>query len=154
MAVEAGAQAPDFSLQDQHGQTVRLSDFRGQGGRHVVLVFYPYAFSTTCTGELQELRDRADAFADAGAQLLACSADSVHALRAYAEQERIAFPLLADHWPHGAVARAYGVLDEERGRAVRGTFVIDTSGTVRWSVVNPVHRARDSDDYVRALSRL
>ncbi|MCA1222910.1 peroxiredoxin [Streptomyces sp. 8L] len=154
MAVAVGATAPDFTLQDQHGRTVRLSDFRGPDGRPVVLVFYPHAFSGTCTGELQELRDRADAFAERGAQLLGCSADSVYAQRAFAESEGIEFPLLADFWPHGGAARAYGVLDEERGRAVRGTFVIDTAGVVRWSVVNPVHEARDTDAYLKALAEL
>jgi peroxiredoxin len=154
MAVTVGATAPDLTLQDQHGRTVRLSDFRGPDGHPVVLVFYPHAFSGTCTGELQELRDRAGAFETRGAQLLGCSVDSVYSQRAFAESEGIDFPLLADFWPHGAAARGYGVLDEQRGRAVRGTFVIDTAGVVRWSIVNPVHEPRDSDDYLKALAEL
>ncbi|MEW2545043.1 peroxiredoxin [Streptomyces sp. NPDC047002] len=157
MAVAVGAQAPDLSLQDQHGRTVRLSDHRARGdrpGSPVLLVFYPHAFSGTCTGELQELRDRAAAFDEAGAQVLGCSVDSLYAQRAFAEQEGFGFPLLADFWPHGAAARAFGVLDEERGRAVRGTFLVDRAGILRWSVVNPVHEARDTDAYLKALARL
>ncbi|MCF3963458.1 peroxiredoxin [Streptomyces fuscigenes] len=154
MAVAVGATAPDLTLQDQHGRTVRLSDFRGPGGRNVVLVFYPHAFSGTCTGELQELRERAGAFEERDAELLGCSTDSVYAQRAFADGEGIEFPLLADFWPHGAAARAYGVFDEERGRAVRGTFVIDTAGVVRWSIVNPVHEARDSGAYLKALAEI
>jgi mycoredoxin-dependent peroxiredoxin len=168
MAIEVGALAPDFELKDNHGRTVRLSDVQGAGaqrgdgenvgegenGRNVVLVFYPYAFSSTCTGELQELRDALPAFAESGTQLLAVSCDSLHTLRVFAEQEDIPFPLLADHWPHGEVARAYGVLDERRGCALRGTFVIDRAGLVRWSVVNPVSRPRDLDDYLTALKHL
>lgn len=154
MAVEAGDIAPDFELKDNHGRTVRLSDFQGPDGGNVVLVFYPYAFSGTCTGEMRALRDRMPAFADASAQLLVCSTDSFYTLRVYGEQEGLEFPLLADFWPHGEVARAYGVFDEERGCATRGTFVMDKQGVVRWSVVNPLTEARDTDDYLKALRAL
>jgi peroxiredoxin len=165
MVIEVGAVAPDFELRDNHGRTVRLSDFqgsqapgssRGEGrnGRNVVLVFYPYAFSSTCTGELQELRDALPAFVNDETQLLAVSCDSFYTLRVFAEQEGLEFPLLADHWPHGEVARAYGVLDERRGCALRGTFVLDRTGVVRWSVVNPLSEPRNADDYLRALKAL
>jgi peroxiredoxin len=154
MAVEVGATAPDFELKDQHGRTVRLSDHWGPDGKRVVLVFYPYAFTGTCTGELQALRDAADTFVNDDTQLLACSADSIHSLRVFAEQEGLEYPLLADYWPHGEVARAYGVLDEKKGCAVRGTFIMDREGIVRWSVVNAIPDARDTDDYVKALAAL
>ena len=76
-------------------------------------------------------------------QLLAVSNDSIHTLRVFAEQEGLEYPLLADFWPHGEVARAYGVFDEDKGCAVRGTFVIDKAGVVRWTVVNALPDARD-----------
>ncbi|MFJ9826335.1 peroxiredoxin [Streptomyces sp. NPDC101160] len=152
MAIEIGAEAPDFELKDNHGRTVRLSAFRGE--RNVVLFFYPFAFTSVCTGELRELRDHLDAFVNDDTQLLAVSNDSIHTLRVYGDQEQLEFPLLSDFWPHGAASRAYGVLDEDKGCAVRGTFVIDKAGTVRWSVVNALPDARDLDDCLKALAAL
>lgn len=149
-----GDEAPDFELKDQHGTPVRLSDFRGE--RKVVLVFYPLAFSGVCTGELSRLRDEfQDAAGEAGdVQVLAVSVDSMFALRAWSDQERFWFPLLADFWPHGGTARRYGVFDEAKGLALRGTFVIDTEGVVRWKVVNAIPDARDIDEYREALAGL
>ncbi|SDL86059.1 Peroxiredoxin [Nonomuraea maritima] len=142
---EVGALAPDFELQDQHGAPVRLSRFRG---RKVVLVFYPLAFSGICHGELSVLRDHPID----DAQVLTVSVDSVFAHRAWADREGFTFSLLSDFWPHGQVARAYGVFDEAKGVAQRGTFVIDREGVIRWSVVNPSSQARDVADYVKALA--
>ncbi|MEU8541027.1 peroxiredoxin [Streptomyces sp. NPDC048717] len=152
MAIEIGAEAPDFELKDNHGRTVRLSDFRGE--RNVVIFFYPFAFTSVCTGELRELRDHLDTFVNDDTQLLAVSCDSMHSLRVFGEQEGLEFPLLSDFWPHGTASRAYGVLDEDKGCAVRGTFVVDKAGVLRWSVVNALPDARDLDDYVKALATL
>ena len=76
------------------------------------------------------------------------------ALRVYVEQEDFGFPLLSDFWPHGAVASAYGVFDEEKGCARRGSFLIDQDGTVRWSIINPISQARPLSAYLDALERL
>ncbi|MGC2998040.1 peroxiredoxin [Streptomyces sp. G35A] len=152
MALQAGDKAPDFELRDNHGRTVRLSDFHGD--KNVVLVFYPFAFTGVCTGELCELRDNLPRFADRDTQLLAVSNDSIHTLRVFGEQEGLEYPLLSDFWPHGNVSRAYGVFDEGKGCAVRGTFVIDKEGLVRWTVVNGLPDARDPNEYVKALDRL
>ena len=152
MAIEVGTKAPDFELKNQHGETVKLSDFRGE--KNVVLLFYPFAFTGVCTGELCELRDNLPRFEDRDTQLLAVSNDSIHTLRVFAEQEGLEYPLLSDFWPHGEVSRAYGVLDEDKGCAVRGTFIIDKEGVVRWTVVNALLDARDLDEYVKALDTL
>ncbi|EFE69757.1 MULTISPECIES: peroxiredoxin [Streptomyces] len=152
MAIQVGDKAPDFELKDNHGATVRLSDFRGH--KNVVLVFYPFAFTGVCTGELCELRDNLPRFADRDTQLLAVSNDSIHTLRVFGEQEGLEYPLLSDFWPHGDVSRAYGVFDEGKGCAVRGTFVIDKEGLVRWTIVNGLPDARDLDEYVKALDML
>ncbi|MEU6157485.1 peroxiredoxin [Streptomyces sp. NPDC047130] len=149
MAIEVGNRAPDFELRDNHGRTVRLSDY--QGDKNVVLLFYPFAFTGVCTGELCDIRDNLPAFVNDDTQVLAVSADSIHTLRVYAEQEGFEYPLLSDFWPHGNVSRAYGVFDEEKGCAVRGTFIIDKEGVVRWTVVNALPDARDLNDYVKAL---
>jgi peroxiredoxin len=146
-----GQAAPDFELTNQFGEPVRLSSFRGQ---NVVLVFYPFAFSGICTGELCELRDNLAVFEAANATVLAISVDSKFSLRAYAEQEGYGFDLLADFWPHGAVASRYGVFDEGSGMARRGTFIIDAAGTVRYVVVNPRGQARDLSAYRDALAGL
>ncbi|GAA2388265.1 peroxiredoxin [Streptomyces glaucosporus] len=152
MAIEAGTKAPEFELRNQHGETVRLADFRGR--KNVVLLFYPFAFTGVCTGELCALRDELPRFVNDDVQLLAVSCDSPFSLRVFAEQEGLDYPLLSDFWPHGDVAREYGVFDEEKGCAVRGTFVIDKDGVVRWTVVNAIPEARDLNEYAKALESL
>ncbi|MFJ8080911.1 peroxiredoxin [Streptomyces sp. SAI-170] len=152
MTVQVGEKAPDFELKDNHGRTVKLSDFRGD--KNVVLLFYPFAFTGVCTGELCEVRDNLPKFADRDTQVLAVSNDSIHTLRVFGEQEGLEYPLLSDFWPHGEVSRAYGVFDEDKGCAVRGTFVIDKEGVVRWTVVNGLPDARDLNEYVTALDTL
>jgi len=146
-----GAMAPDFELANQYGEPVKLSSFRG---RNVALVFYPFAFSGICTGELCEIRDNLGMFEDSNAVVLAVSVDSKFSLRAYAEQEGYGFDLLADFWPHGAVAEAYGVFDAGSGMAKRATFVIDADGRVRYSVVNPRGQARDFSEYRSVMAEL
>jgi len=152
MAIVVGTKAPDFELKNQHGETVRLSDFRGE--KNVVLLFYPFAFTGVCTGELCALRDELPKFVNDDVQLLAVSTDAPFSLRVFAEREGLEYPLLSDFWPHGAASRAYGVFDEEKGCAVRGTFIIDKEGMVRWTVVNALPDARDLDDYVKALETM
>jgi peroxiredoxin len=152
MAIAVGDKAPDFELKDQHGQTVRLSAFRGE--KNVVLVFYPFSFTGVCTGELSALRDELPAFQNDDIQLLAVSNDSMHTQRVFSEKEGLEYPLLSDFWPHGAVSTAYGVFDEEKGCAVRGTFVIDKEGVVRWTIVNGLPEARDLNEYLKALEAL
>src|SRR5580692_821654 len=95
-----------------------------RGSKNVVLVFYPLAFSGVCSSELCAMRDQFD------------------------------FTLLADFWPHGEVAKAYGVFDDKMGVATRGTFIIDKDGVVRWKVVNPIPQAREIADYQKALAEL
>jgi peroxiredoxin len=152
MAVEVGDKAPDFELKDQHGTPVKLSGFAGQ--KNVVLVFYPLAFSGVCSGELAALRDEFPEVSRDDVELLTVSVDSGYALRAWDDAEHFGFGLLSDFWPHGGVARAYGVFDENLGIATRGTFVIDKNGVVRWKVVNPVPQARDVAEYQKALAEL
>ncbi len=152
MAVEIGDEAPDFELKDQHGTPVKLSGFRGQ--KNVVLVFYPLAFSGVCSGELCEMRDSFPEAEREDVELLTVSVDSVYVHKTWADTEGYEFGLLSDFWPHGDVARAYGVFDDERGIATRGTFIIDKNGVVRWKVVNAIPQARDLADYSKALAEL
>jgi peroxiredoxin len=148
-AIEAGQEAPDFTLRDQHGTPTSLRDFRGK--QAVVLVFFPFAFSGVCTGELRDLAVHAERFRQAGAALLGLSCDPMFALRAHADRDGIEFPLLSDFWPHGEVAGRYGVLDTDKGCPTRSTFVVDRAGLVRWQVHNPMGEARDLDAYLREV---
>ncbi|MDO9589953.1 MAG: peroxiredoxin, partial [Microcella sp.] len=118
-----GERAPDFTLRDQFGQSVTLSAFRGQSA--VAVVFFPLAFTGTCTGELCELRDNLALFDSAGVTLLGVSVDSTATLREFAEREGLSFALLADFWPHGEVARQYGAFLPEKGFAARATVLVD-----------------------------
>lgn len=148
---QVGAPAPDLSLVDTHGTPVTLAELRGTP---VAIVFFPFAFSGICTGELCELRDNIAEFDAAGVRLLAVSCDPMFTLRAWAEQEGYGFDLLSDFWPHGAAARAYGVFDEATGHALRGSFLVDADGVLRWSVVNPRGQARPLAAYREALAAL
>ncbi len=152
MQIQIGQQAPDFELTDQDGTVRKLSDYRGK--QNVVLVFYPFAFSGICTAELCELRDDLSVFASDDTATLAVSIDSKFALKAFAEQERYSFPLLADFWPHGQVARLYGVFDEDKGMANRGTFILDKEGRIRFVTINPPGQPRDVEAYRKALAEL
>lgn len=146
-----GSVAPDFTLRDQHGQSVSL---RGLRGVPVVLVFFPLAFTGTCTGELCELRDNLALFSNAGVRLLAISVDSTATLRAFAERESYDFALLADFWPHGEVARRYGAFLDDRGFATRATIVVDAQGTVRAAFSAAPGEARPLAAYRAALAEL
>jgi mycoredoxin-dependent peroxiredoxin len=151
-AISVGDTAPDFTLRDQNGADISLADFKGQ--KNVVLVFYPFAFSGICTGELCEIRDNLGAFVSDDVQVLAISCDHMFSQRAWADKEAYFFPLLSDFWPHGEVARAYGVFNERAGAALRGTFLIDRDGVVAWSLVNPIGEGRDFSGYHEALKTL
>ena len=152
MTLAIGSPAPDFTLKDQHGQDVSLSDFRGE--KYVVIVFYPFAFSRVCTGELCELRDNLAYFADDHTALVAVSCDHMFSQRAFAEHDGITFPLLSDFWPHGAVSRAFGIFNEKAGCSGRATFIVDRDGILRWQVENEIPQARDIDDYRKILADL
>ena len=121
-------------------------------GAPVVVLFYPWAFSSICRGELAAVRDDYDRFTAAGARVLAVSCDSMFTLRAYADVEGIGFDLISDHWPHGEIARAYGVFDEQAGCALRGTFVVDADGVLSWQMVNGIGEARDLADVLDRLA--
>ena len=152
MTLIIGDQAPDFELVNQFGETVKLSDFRGK--KPVVLVFYPLSFSGICTGELCELRDNFAKFENENVELLAVSVDSKFVQKQFAEHEGYKFSVLADFWPHGAVAKQYGVFLEEAGISNRATFVIDKAGNLAAKFITAPGQARSLDEYDKALASL
>lgn len=150
-APRVGDEAPLFTLPDQHGQEIALADLRGT---NVVMVFYPFAFSGICTGELREVRDGLEDFQTDDIQVLTISCDSMYTHRVWADAEGHFFPLLSDFWPHGAVSRAYGVFNEAQGAPRRGTFLIDRQGRIFWSTIVEPGVRRDFSLYRAALADL
>lgn len=150
--ISVGSSAPDFELKDQHGAKVSLASFKG--AKNVVVLFIPFAFTGTCTGELCAIRDDLAAFENDDVQVIAISCDSMFTQKSFAEQEGLKFPVLSDFWPHGATAKAYGIFNEDLGCAMRGTFIIDKAGIVRWTVVNGLGDARNNGDYKTAIAAL
>jgi peroxiredoxin len=150
--LQPGAVAPDFSLKDQNNREVRLADFRGH--KAVLLVFYPLAFTGTCGGELDEISAHLSEYATEDVQILTISVDSPYSHKIWADREGYAFPLLADFWPHGAVAQAYGVFNPVAGFANRGTFLIDAAGVIRFAEMLGPGEARDQAGWRAALADL
>lgn len=152
MVLAVGTTAPDFTLSDQHGEELTLSELVEEGP--VALVFFPLAFSGICTGELCELRDNIQMFEDSKVRVVGISVDSVFALKNWAEREGYDFSILSDFWPHGAVAQQYGVFVEERGIATRATLIIGSGREVLASFETAPGQARDFAAYQEAVAAL
>ncbi len=150
MLPQVGDRAPDFTLRDQHGAEFRLSSYAGK--KAVLIVFYPFAFSGVCTGELIGFRDRLGEFETDDTTIVAISCDPIYTQRAFADRDALFFPLLSDFWPHGEVAAAYGVLDDEQGGPLRSSFIVGKDGLVTWSVHNDMGLARDLDEHAARLA--
>ena len=146
-----GTKAPDFTLRDQSGKDVTLSSF--QGKRNVVLVFYPLSFTSVCSVQMPAYSKERPRFEENDAQVLGISVDSAPVHRAFAESIGVDYPLLADFYPHGAVAAAYGVLRPD-GTAERATFVIDKAGVVRYAEVHELGRVPDRGPALEVLKGL
>jgi len=152
MTLAIGDPAPDFTLKDQHGQDITFSTYAE--GKAALIVFFPFAFSGVCTGELTGLRDRLGDFETDHSTLVALSCDPMHTQRAVADRDGIFFPLLSDFWPHGMTAKAYGVFDEISGAPSRSSFIVDQDGRVAWMVHNATGQARDLDEHAVRLAAL
>ena len=150
--IEIGGPAPDFTLRDQFGQDVTLSQFRGR--KAVAIFFYPFAFSGVCTGELSGIRDRLDEFLTFDTEIVAISCDPIYSIRAFSDADGLNFTLLSDFWPHAEVTRAYDVFDGDRGCPRRSSFLVDREGIVRWTVHNEKSEARDLDEHLAQLRKL
>ena len=148
--LEARAQAPDFTLKDQNGRPVTLSDYRGT--KNVLLVFFPLAFTGICQGELDEIRDNLPRYQNGDTETIAVSVGPPPTHKMWAAQSGFLFPVLSDFWPHGAVAQSYGVFNSDAGVANRGTFVIDRSGVIRFAECKQPGEARDQAVWVDALA--
>ena len=133
MAVRTGEVAPEFDLAVTHDERVKLSDFRGRS--NVLLVFHPFAFTPVCEDEARDLQENLESFRQAGTEIVLVSCDASPARQAWKRELGAEYTFASDFWPHGAAARAYGVFNEANGAPHRGTFLIDSGGTVIWSLV-------------------
>lgn len=152
MSLAVGDVAPDFTLSDANKNAVSLSDFRGK--KAVLIVFVPFAFTGTCTAELCQVRDELTDYQNDAVQVVSISTDPIPTLKAWSEVQGYTFPMLSDFWPHGAVASRYGVFFEKAGMALRGTFLVDEAGIIRFTEVNQPGEARDQAAWKRALAEL
>jgi mycoredoxin-dependent peroxiredoxin len=141
VAIATGDKAPEFDLEVRPGERVRLSDFAGR--RNVLLVFHPFAFTPLCELEARDLQENLESFRNAETDVVFVSCDSSAARQAWREQLGAEYIFASDFWPHGAAAKTYGIFDESNGAALRGTFLVDKTGTVIWSLVNDEHTRRD-----------
>jgi peroxiredoxin len=132
--IQAGEPAPDFSLRNQDGEKVSLSDFRG---RKLLLIFYPLDFSPVCSDQLSVYQEVKPEIEAQGVQMLGISVDSGFAHKAFQEKLGIDTPLLADFEPKGEVARAYGAYIEKTGHANRSLVLVDEDGVVEWAYESP-----------------
>jgi peroxiredoxin len=132
--IEAGEQAPDFTLPDQDGNRVSLADFRG---RTVVLVFYPADFSPVCTDQLSVYQEVLGELEARGTRLVGISVDGAFCHKAFQHHQGLTIPLLADFHPKGEVAKAYGVWSEQHGVSGRALVMVGPDGVVQWSYLSP-----------------
>jgi len=139
--IAAGDKAPDFDLEGARGERVRLADYHGR--KNVLLVFHPFAWTSICTEEAQDLQQNLATFHDADTEVVLVSCDPAPSRQAWRKAIGADYEFPSDFWSHGAAAKAYGVFDEETGAPLRGTFLIDKTGTVIWSLVNDAATRRD-----------
>ena len=140
MAIAVGTEAPEFDLDLGDGERLRLGDLRGR--RNVLLVFHPFAFTPICEEEALDLEENLPSFRHAETDVVLVSCDPPASRRAWKEKLGLSYTVASDFWPHGEVARAYGVFNELTGGPKRGTFLIDKSGTVVWTLVHDTDRRR------------
>ncbi len=147
-----GSIAPDFALEDQTRQVIRLSDYRGK--KHVVVAFHPFAFTPVCTRQMQSYEGAKSTLDGLDAAVLGISTDTGPAKAAWAAAmssgNGLSIHLLADHYPHGQVASAYGVLGPY-GLAERAVFIVDKSGRIAWS---KMHGMDDDPSLTEVLDAL
>ena len=146
-----GAQAPDFTLQSTSGAALTLNTLRG---RPVVIAFYPADWSPVCGDQMALYNEVLPVFTALNAELLGVSVDGVWCHRAFADDRKLRFQLLADFEPKGAVARAYGAYRDGDGTAERALFVVDRTGQVAWSYLSPIAVNPGADGIIEALEKL
>ncbi len=152
VTLEVGDPAPDFTLKDQNDQEVTLSALRG---RKAVLSFHPLAWTRVCAIQMQDLEKHREDMERLGAVALGLSVDAVPTKKAWAESLGIQETrLLADFWPHGGVARSYGIFREKNGFSERAVFIVDAEGIIRFKKIYPMREVPDIGEILKALEEV
>lgn len=152
LKVKVGDRAPDFTLPSVSGEKVSLSQFRGK--RNIVLSFVPAAWTPVCSDQWPGYNIAKDIFNQYDAVLLGITVDNIPTLFAWTNQMgQLWFPVLSDFWPHGAVAKRYGLL-RSNGVSERALFVIDKKGIIRYIDVHDINKRPPLEDLVGALEKL
>ena len=141
MPLAPGTPAPDFTLPSTVGDKVTLSDYRGK--KNVVLLFYPLDFSPVCSVENKQCAEILPTKGGDGIEVLGVSVDSLWTHKAFAAQNKIAYPLLADFHPKGDVSKKYGVYLDEKGISARTAFIIGKDGRIKEVIASDIPVARD-----------
>ena len=141
MPLKPGDAAPDFTLPSTVGEKVTLSDYKGK--KNVILLFYPLDFSPVCSVETKQCAEMLPTKGAGDVEILGLSVDSLWSHKAFAAQQGITYPLLADFHPKGAVAEKYGVYIPEKGLAARTAFIVGRDGKIKDVVANDIPVARD-----------
>jgi len=150
--LNVGDVAPDFTLKDQNGEEVTL---RGLRGKKVVLSFHPLAWTRVCTIQMQDLEQHKADFDRLDAVALGLSVDSSPSKKAWADDIGVAQTrLLADFWPHGEVARLYGIFREKHGSSERAVWIVDEGGVIRFKKVYPTSQVPDIQEILEALEQV
>ena len=153
MALKPGEDAPDFELRSHRGGTVRLSDFRGR--KNVVIAFHPLAFTPVCAAQMCGYEADLGRLEQHDAVVLGVSTDPQPSKTAWAQTlGPISFDLLSDFYPHGDVARKYGVFREKDGISERAVFLVDKQGRIAWSRTYQIPEHPSNEDYMTALGSL
>ena len=150
--IQKGEMAPDFTLKDQNGDEFKLSAAKG---KRVLLSFHPLAWTSLCAKQMQSLEVNTDTFASLNTIPVGISIDSVPTKKAWAENLGIKNTrLLSDFWPHGYVAKLYGIFRENDGFSERANIVIDENGKVLSSKVYPLSELPDIQEVIQVLEKL
>ena len=150
--IRVGSKAPDFTLKDQNGKPVKLSDL---AGKKVLLSFRPLAWTPVCHDQMKSLEDNHAQFDELNAVALGIGVDSVPSNKAWAESMGIKnTKLLSDFWPHGAVAKAYGIFRENDGFSERANILIDVKGKVVFAQTYPVAQQPDIEEILDSLRNI
>ena len=149
MAIQVGDKAPDFSLKDNRGNETRLVDYRG---KRVLLSWHPLAWTSVCAAQMKSLEENRAAFAELNTVALGLSVDSVPSKNAWAKELGVAETrLLSDFWPHGGVAKAYGLFREEQGTSQRANVILDDAGQVVFVKVYDIPQLPDISEIIQFL---
>jgi peroxiredoxin len=150
--IAAGETAPDFTLKDQEGQNFKLTE---QKGKRVLLSFHPLAWTGVCTAQMKSLEAKYKVIAALNTVPAGLSVDAVPTKKAWADSMGLKqLRILSDFWPHGEVAKAYGLFRDHGGTSERANVIIDEKGKVAWVKVYEISTLPDIDEVIGVLKKL